>query len=429
MTRPLVIWLVLLGLAHAAEPLRILQKECFRCHTPEKRKGGLVMTSREALLQGGDSGPALVPGDPAKSSIVELLAEDADPHMPPKGQLTSQEIASIRNWVKSGAVWNEAALAQAEPLKPVTLAKTASGYRPVTVLQVSPDQSTLAVGRGAKVELFDLKAPEVTKTGELEIEEVVQSIAWSPDGKAIAAGGFRRIFIWDAVAKERVALLTDHLEGRVTALCFAGDSLVAADDLPGQRGSFRVWSAKDWSWKTEKPGVHGDTIYDLALSPDGKRLASGSADKQLKVWDATTLDLLKAIEGHTGFVLTLAFSPNGQKLASAGDDEQVKIWAMDNWKQVHNLAESRPTRAITDLLWIHDDGIVVIAEDGIAREWTKLVPHEGGERSAGGTRRDLQKHTCGLTQVAAAGERTFFGDEQGSLEVRDAKGKVIGSLP
>lgn len=423
-----LLWILLTGLL-SAEPLRILQKECFRCHTPEKRKGGLVMTSRTALLKGGDSGPVLIPGDPAKSSLIGLLTEDADPHMPPKGQLSSAEIATLRDWVKKGAIWNESALAQAEPIKAIPLAKTPSAYRPVTALQVSPDRSTLAVGRGSNVELFDLKAKEVTKTGELTIEEVVQSIAWSPDGKALAAGGFRRIFVWDAIARERIALLTEHLEGRVTALCFSGGRLIAADDLPGQRGSFRIWSAQDWTWQTEKPSVHSDTIYDLCVSADGKRLASGSADKQIKVWDAATLNLLKAIEGHTGFVLTLAFSPNGQKLASGGDDEQVKVWSMENWKLLHNLAESRPTRAITELAWLHDDGLVIVAEDGGAREWTKLVPHEGGQTSAGGTRREFQKHPHSLTQITLAGERTFVGDDQGALEVRDANGKVLQKLP
>jgi len=271
---------VLIGSLQAApEALLVLKKECFRCHSAEKRKGGLIMTSREALLKGGDTGPALVPGKPEKSLLVELLAADGDPHMPPKGQLGATEIAAIQSWVKSGAVWNEAILAKPEPLTPVTLQKTPDSYRPVTVIQVSPDKTTLAVGRGAKVELFDLRGKEVVRTGELALEEVVQSIAWSPDGKAVAAGGFRRIFVWDATAKERIALLTDHLQGRVTALCFAAETLIAADEVPGRSGSFRIWSARDWSWKTEKPETHADTIYDLSLSPDGKRLASASAEQ------------------------------------------------------------------------------------------------------------------------------------------------------
>jgi hypothetical protein len=421
---------LLLGQSHAApEALRVLQKECFRCHTPEKRKGGLAMTTREALLKGGENGPALEPGKPEASPLVALLAEDADPHMPPKGQLTPEEISAVRTWVKAGAVWDAGLLAKSAPLQPVRLTKTPTIYRPVTVIQVSPDQSTLAVGRGAAVELFDLKGKEVTKTGELPMDEVIQSIAWSPDGKAIVTGGFRRIFVWDPVAKERVALLTDHLEGRVTALCFAGDQLIAADEVPGSSGSFRVWSARDWSWKTEKPGAHGDTIYALTLSPDGKRLASASADKEVRLWDASALELLKRLEGHTGYVMTVAFSPNGQKLASAGDDEQIKVWAMDNWKQIHAMAERRPTRAITDLLWLNDDGIVATYEDGLAREWTKLVPHEGGESSAGASKRDWQTNPCALTQLAQAGQRIVVGDENGGLEVRDPQGKPIQVLP
>jgi len=424
----LVLAILLDVVAAAPEPLLVLKKECFRCHSAEKRKGGLIMTSRAALLKGGDTGPALVPGQPEKSLLVELLDADGDPHMPPKGQLGAGEVSAIRSWVKSGAVWDEAILAKPEPLTPVTLQKTPDTYRPVTVIQVSPDKTTLAVGRGAQVELFDLRGKEVVRTGELGLEEVVQSIAWSPDGKALAAGGFRRIFVWDATDRERIALLSDHLQGRVTALCFTGETLIAADEIPGRSGSFRIWSARDWSWKTEKE-AHADTIYDLALSPDGKRLASASADKEVKVWDAATLALLKTIEGHTGFVLALAFSPKGDKLASTGDDEQIKIWAMDNWKQVHALSERRPTRAITDLLWTTDDGLVSTSEDGVAREWTKLVLHEGNESSAGGTKRDWQTNPSALTQVALAGERVVFGDEQGGIEVRSLAGKQVQVIP
>ena len=417
------------GVLGAPEPLRVLQKECFRCHSPEKRKGGLIMTTREGLLKGGETGLALDLRKPTDSLLLELLAADGDPHMPPNGQLSAAEIGVLQTWVKTGAKWDAAILAKAEPLKPVPMTRTPTNYRPVTAIQVSPAQETLAVARGAVVELFDLKGKDLTKTGELPMDEVVQSLAWSADGKAIVAGGFRRIFVWDVQARERVALLTDHLEGRVTALCFTGDRLIAADEVPGQSGSFRIWSARDWSWRTEKTGAHGDTIYDLTVSPDGKRLATASADKDVRVWDAATLELLKTLEGHTGYVMTVRFSPDGQKLASAGDDEQVKVWAMDNWKQLHAIVERRPIRAITSLLWISDDGLLVTSEDGVAREWTGLVPHEGKESSAAASKREWQTHPRALTQVARAGERFFFGDEDGGLDVRGPQGKALQVVP
>jgi hypothetical protein len=65
----------------------------------------------------------------------------------------------------------------------------------------------------------------------------------------------------------------------------------------------------------------------------------------------------------------------------------------------------------------------------VAREWNKLVPHEGGESSAGATKREWQTIPHALTQVARAGDRYFFGDENGGLEVRGPQGKELQTLP
>src|SRR3954468_2396418 len=64
----------------------LLARHCSSCHSAEKRKGGLTVDSREALLAGGDSGPALVPGKPDASRLVAAVRyADVDLQMPPKG--------------------------------------------------------------------------------------------------------------------------------------------------------------------------------------------------------------------------------------------------------------------------------------------------------------------------------------------------------
>ncbi len=62
------------------EAMRLLKSNCFSCHNDQKKKGGLVMTSRETFLKGGDNGPALDPAGPEKSPFLDALAADADPH-------------------------------------------------------------------------------------------------------------------------------------------------------------------------------------------------------------------------------------------------------------------------------------------------------------------------------------------------------------
>ncbi|WP_435010889.1 DUF1553 domain-containing protein [Tundrisphaera lichenicola] len=87
----------------------ILQTRCLNCHAKGKYKGGLSMESREAILRGGESGAAAVPGKAAESLIVELVA-GLDPvrRMPDKGDpLTPGEVGLIRAWVDQGLAWPE----------------------------------------------------------------------------------------------------------------------------------------------------------------------------------------------------------------------------------------------------------------------------------------------------------------------------------
>ena len=84
----------------------LLVNHCLECHGDRKQEAKLRLDSREALLAGGESGPALVPGDPAKSLLIDALHYKGDSvQMPPKGKLDGEKIEKLTQWVKSGAVW------------------------------------------------------------------------------------------------------------------------------------------------------------------------------------------------------------------------------------------------------------------------------------------------------------------------------------
>ncbi len=116
------VWMIFLGLptlAHAAPQAStfdaaraVLEVRCLECHTREKAKGDLVFTTRDGMIQGGDSGTALKPGSPDDSEMIKRvrLAADHDDRMPPEktgGLLAPGEIAALSQWIAAGAPWPE----------------------------------------------------------------------------------------------------------------------------------------------------------------------------------------------------------------------------------------------------------------------------------------------------------------------------------
>jgi mono/diheme cytochrome c family protein len=87
--------------------LPILRSRCFECHGPDLQESALRVDSRPALLAGGDFGPALVPGEPAKTELLRrMTASDPDERMPPEGEpLSAAEVAAVSQWVADGAIW------------------------------------------------------------------------------------------------------------------------------------------------------------------------------------------------------------------------------------------------------------------------------------------------------------------------------------
>ncbi|MFN3653618.1 MAG: DUF1553 domain-containing protein [Armatimonadota bacterium] len=83
----------------------LLSTQCAGCHTGAKAKGKLEFNTRAALLKGGNLGPAVVPGDPDKSLLIQVIRFTGDLKMPPQGKLKPHEIADLEEWVRIGAPW------------------------------------------------------------------------------------------------------------------------------------------------------------------------------------------------------------------------------------------------------------------------------------------------------------------------------------
>ncbi|HVY68874.1 MAG TPA: c-type cytochrome domain-containing protein, partial [Verrucomicrobiae bacterium] len=234
--------------AAARAAMLVLKAECFACHNEEKKKGGLVLTSGEGLLKGGEEGPVVSPGKPEASPLVKALAADADPHMPPKKQLAEAQIKVLRDWVQAGATWNQAALSEEDPKLPVKLAALPAAYQPVLALALSPDGKRLAVARGGSLVLHDGSSTNFPVLAQREAAlDAIQCLAWSPDGKRLAAGAWRHLSLWSGDNLKLEREWETGLAGRVTAAQFSPDGtrLVLADGVAGRGGYARVLNLPD----------------------------------------------------------------------------------------------------------------------------------------------------------------------------------------
>src|SRR5260221_8019972 len=116
----------------------VFAEHCYRCHSEkaEKLKGGLRLDTPEALLKGGDSGPAIIPGDPDASLLIKAVRyADPDLQMPPKNKkLPAELIASLEAWVKMGAPMPRTSATGPRPLTDVTEARARHwAFQPVAM--------------------------------------------------------------------------------------------------------------------------------------------------------------------------------------------------------------------------------------------------------------------------------------------------------
>ncbi|HEY6169525.1 MAG TPA: WD40 repeat domain-containing protein, partial [Verrucomicrobiae bacterium] len=115
--------------------------------------------------------------------------------------------------------------------------------------------------------------------------------------------------------------------------------------------------------------AHPDSLYALALSPDGKTLATGSYDQRIKLWDTATGKELRTLKGHNGAVFGLAFRPDGRVLASASADRAVKLWNPENGARLDTFPQ--PTKELYCVAFNPDGKSVVAAgADNRIRLWS-----------------------------------------------------------
>ena len=127
---------------------------------------------------------------------------------------------------------------------------------------------------------------------------------------------------------------------RVLSLAFSPDGrfLAAGGGEASRQGQLTMWNVADWTLVRQFPDAHSDTVYGLEFSADGKLLASASADKFAKVWDVETGKHVQSFEGHTHHVMDVTWKADRTLLASAGADNAIKVWNAETGEQARTIS-------------------------------------------------------------------------------------------
>ena len=251
-------------------------------------------------------------------------------------------------------------------------------------LAFSPDGRRLAGGSGGydevgrslpgEVLIWDLagEAPVVRLRGH---EAPVRSVAYSPDGRWLAAADNRgAVKIWNAAQGTEALRLEGH-GGSVMCVAFSPDGRQLATGSLDEM--IRVWDTGQWntqSPKAAKPRFalrHKGTVHSVAFAPDGRRLAAGCEDRSVRIWDVTTQTEMLTLFGHADEVSSVAFAPDGWRLASASRDQTVKIWDATSDRKTLRLHDHKEDSIAYSGIALSPDGrwLAGGGQDRVVRVW------------------------------------------------------------
>ena len=164
----------------------------------------------------------------------------------------------------------------------------------------------------------------------------VTALGFSPDGKTLVSGGYKEILLWDGASGKLVRRL-GGLSGQVRAVAFGKDSrtLAVAAGVAGRSGAVALLDLETGAMTPIQQAT--DEILAVALSADGKWLATGGTDSTVRVWNLETKAAPLELKGHTDWISSLAFSPDAKLLASGSADKTARIWKTDTWKEEFQL--------------------------------------------------------------------------------------------
>ena len=201
--------------------------------------------------------------------------------------------------------------------------------RPWGPMGFTPDGRLLAVASAEGLSLWDVNTGQ--KYCCLEDSGDCHGFTFSPDGRAVAATRWKDgISVWETATGKRRRRWCPQ-PPVLSCQTFTADGRRLAASSWRDLWLFDVASGRSLAGTLSHPGllISTETVLAVALSPDGRLLASGkSADHFVYLWDVATGKRLRRLSGHLDCVRALAFSPDGKRLVSGGDDGLAFVWDM-----------------------------------------------------------------------------------------------------
>jgi WD40 repeat protein len=146
----------------------------------------------------------------------------------------------------------------------------------------------------------------------------------------------------------------------VLSLDFSPDSaqLLVAGGVPSRDGELQIFSVADGQLVKRFEDAHDDVIHAARFSPDGKRIATASADKYVRTFDVASGQLLRRFEGHTNYVLGVAWKGDSQTLVSCGADNAIKVWEAETADQKRTI-DNNITKHVTRVEYIGETDTII----------------------------------------------------------------------